>query len=105
MELARAVRNRTTGVLYVLDEPSIGLHPANIMGLNGVMHDLVRDGRFRHSGSIMIRRSWGKPTGSSKWDRRPEEKERNSHRRRNCGANEKNDVSVIGGYLAGKRIL
>ena len=44
MQLARAVRNRTTGVLYVLDEPSIGLHPANIVGLNAVMHDLVRDG-------------------------------------------------------------
>ena len=44
MQLARAVRNRTTGVLYVLDEPSIGLHSANIVGLNGVMHDLVRDG-------------------------------------------------------------
>ena len=44
MQLARAVRNRTTGVLYVLDEPSIGLHPANIVGLNGVMQDLVRDG-------------------------------------------------------------
>ena len=44
MQLARAVRNRTTGVLYVLDEPSIGLHPANIKGLNGVMHDLVADG-------------------------------------------------------------
>lgn len=35
MQLARAVRNRTTGVLYVLDEPSIGLHPSNIVGLNG----------------------------------------------------------------------
>ena len=44
MQLARAVRNRTTGVLYVLDEPSIGLHPANIVGLTGVMHDLVADG-------------------------------------------------------------
>ncbi len=44
MQLARAVRNRTTGVLYVLDEPSIGLHPANIVGLNGVIHDLVKDG-------------------------------------------------------------
>ncbi len=44
MQLARAVRNRTTGVLYVLDEPSIGLHPANIEGLNGVMQDLVADG-------------------------------------------------------------
>ena len=44
MQLARAVRNRTTGVLYVLDEPSIGLHPANITGLRGVMQDLVADG-------------------------------------------------------------
>ena len=44
MQLARAVRNRTTGVLYVLDEPSIGLHPANIEGLKGVMRDLIADG-------------------------------------------------------------
>ena len=44
MQLARAVRNRTTGVLYVLDEPSIGLHPSNIVGLIGVLHDLVSDG-------------------------------------------------------------
>lgn len=44
MQLARAVRNRTTGVLYVLDEPSIGLHPSNMKGLSGVMHDLLQDG-------------------------------------------------------------
>lgn len=44
MQLARVVRNRTTGILYVLDEPSIGLHPANINGLKGVMHDLIDDG-------------------------------------------------------------
>ncbi len=44
MQLARAVRNRTTGVLYVLDEPSIGLHPSNLEGLAGVMKDLVADG-------------------------------------------------------------
>ena len=44
MQLARAVRNRTTGVLYVLDEPSIGLHPSNIVGLVDVMHDLIADG-------------------------------------------------------------
>ncbi len=43
-QLARAVRNRTTGVLYVLDEPSIGLHPANVDGLLGVMRDLLADG-------------------------------------------------------------
>ena len=44
MQLARAVRNRTTGVLYVLDEPSIGLHPSNLVGLTRVMQDLVSDG-------------------------------------------------------------
>ncbi len=44
MQLARAVRNRTTGVLYVLDEPSVGLHPVNIAGLVDVMRDLVADG-------------------------------------------------------------
>ena len=44
MQLARAVRNRTTGVLYILDEPSIGLHPENLKGLMGVMQDLIRDG-------------------------------------------------------------
>ena len=44
VQLARAVRNQTTGVLYVLDEPSIGLHPANIDGLIGVIRDLLRDG-------------------------------------------------------------
>ena len=46
MQLARAVRNRTTGVLYVLDEPSIGLHPSNIVGLTDVMHDLIADGVY-----------------------------------------------------------
>lgn len=62
MQLARAVRNRTTGVLYVLDEPSIGLHPANIVGLNGVMHDLVRDGNsvllVDHDTQILKESDW-----------------------------------------------
>ena len=44
VQLARVVCNRSTGVLYVLDEPSIGLHPANVDGLVGVMRDLVDDG-------------------------------------------------------------
>lgn len=44
VQLARAVRNETTGVLYVLDEPSIRLHPANVEGLTGVIRDLLRDG-------------------------------------------------------------
>ena len=44
VQLARAVRNRTTGVLYVLDEPSIGLHPSNIDGLLDVARDLLGHG-------------------------------------------------------------
>lgn len=55
MQLARAVRNRTTGVLYVLDEPSIGLHPANIKGLNGVISDLVADGNPSYSSTMTHR--------------------------------------------------
>ena len=62
MQLARAVRNRTTGVLYVLDEPSIGLHPANIVGLNGVMRDLVKDGNsvllVDHDTQILKEADW-----------------------------------------------
>ena len=62
MQLARAVRNRTTGVLYVLDEPSIGLHPANIMGLTGVMHDLVEDGNsvvlVDHDTQVLAESDW-----------------------------------------------
>ena len=62
MQLARAVRNRTTGVLYVLDEPTIGLHPANIVGLTGVMHDLVADGNsvilVDHDTQILQEADW-----------------------------------------------
>ena len=62
MQLARAVRNRTTGVLYVLDEPSIGLHPSNIVGLTGVMHDLVADGNsvilVDHDAQILKEADW-----------------------------------------------
>ena len=62
MQLARAVRNRTTGVLYVLDEPSIGLHPANIVGLTGVMRDLLADGNsvilVDHDSQILSQADW-----------------------------------------------
>lgn len=62
MQLARAVRNRTTGVLYVLDEPSIGLHPANIAGLTGVMDDLISDGNsvvlVDHDTQILNHADW-----------------------------------------------
>lgn len=73
MQLARAVRNRTTGVLYVLDEPSIGLHPANIVGLAGVMKDLIADGNsivlVDHDTQILAEADWmiemGPGAGSS----------------------------------------
>ncbi|WAV92486.1 excinuclease ABC subunit UvrA [Oxalobacter aliiformigenes] len=62
MQLARAVRNRTTGVLYVMDEPSIGLHPANIVGLTGVMRDLIADGNsvilVDHDTQILSEADW-----------------------------------------------
>ena len=62
MQLARAVRNRTTGVLYVLDEPSIGLHPANMEGLTGVMHDLLQDGNtvilVDHDTQVLSEADW-----------------------------------------------
>lgn len=101
MQLARAVRNRTTGVLYVLDEPSIGLHPSNIVGLNAVMHDLIADGNsvilVDHDTQILSEADWIIEMG-------PE-----------AGAGggyviaegtveeiEKNPVSMIGPFLAGK---
>ena len=62
VQLARAVRNRTTGVLYVLDEPSIGLHPSNLEGLTGVMDDLVADGNtvvlVDHDTDVLTHADW-----------------------------------------------
>lgn len=62
MQLARAIRNRTTGVLYVLDEPSIGLHPSNMEGLTGVMHDLISDGNtvilVDHDTNVLKEADW-----------------------------------------------
>ena len=62
VQLARSVRNRTTGVLYVLDEPSIGLHPSNIEGLTDVMHDLIADGNsvvlVDHDTQILKEADW-----------------------------------------------
>ena len=62
VQLARAVRNRTTGVLYVLDEPSIGLHPANVEGLLGVMRDLIADGNsvlvVDHDAELLAQADW-----------------------------------------------
>lgn len=102
MQLARAVRNRTTGVLYVLDEPSIGLHPSNIIGLKGVLHDLLDDGNsiilVDHDTQILTESDWIIEMGPK------------------AGANggyviaegtveaiENNENSIIGGFLSGKK--
>lgn len=62
MQLARAVRSRTTGILYILDEPSIGLHPANLQGLKNLMKDLVSDGNslilVDHDPQLLAEADW-----------------------------------------------
>lgn len=101
MQLARAVRNRTTGVLYVLDEPSIGLHPANIVGLAGVMKDLIADGNsvvlVDHDTRILAESDhlieMGPGAGSSGGQVIAEGTIRDI---------EQNPVSKIGPYLSGK---
>ena len=71
MQLARAVRNRTTGVLYVLDEPSIGLHPSNIVGLTGVMRGSGGRRQFRCAGGPRHPDPCERRTGYWRWARRP----------------------------------
>ncbi|MDE6138395.1 MAG: ATP-binding cassette domain-containing protein, partial [Candidatus Gastranaerophilales bacterium] len=101
MQLARAVRNRTTGVLYVLDEPSIGLHPSNITGLKGVIHDLIADGNsiilVDHDTQILSESDWiiemGPKAGS----------EGGYVIAQGSVSNIKDDKnSIIGGFLSGK---
>ena len=101
MQLARAVRNRTTGVLYVLDEPSIGLHPSNIVGLTGVMHDLVADGNsvilVDHDAQILKEADWIVEMG-------PEAGAKGGHviAQGTVPAIEANPGSQIGPFLSGK---
>ena len=100
-QLARAVRNRTTGVLYVLDEPSIGLHPSNIEGLTGVMDDLIADGNsvilVDHDTNILSHADWlielGPKAGTDGGTVVAEG---------TIPSVEANEKSVIGPYLAGK---
>ena len=103
MQLARAVRNRTTGVLYVLDEPSIGLHPANIEGLKAVMEDLLADGNtvvlVDHDTQILRAADWMIEMGP----------EAGAGGGRVLGEGtiddiKKNPRSVIGPYLAGRHL-
>ena len=101
MQLARAVRNRTTGVLYVLDEPSIGLHPSNIEGLTGVMHDLVADGNsvilVDHDTQILKEADWIVEMG-------PEAGAKGGHviAQGTVPAVEADPASQIGPFLSGK---
>ena len=101
MQLARAVRNRTTGVLYVLDEPSIGLHPSNIVGLTGVMHDLVADGNsvilVDHDTQILKEAHWIVEMG-------PEAGAKGGHviAQGTIPEIENNPASQIGAFLAGR---
>lgn len=102
MQLARAVRNRTTGVLYVLDEPSIGLHPSNITGLNAVMHDLVADGNsvllVDHDTQILKESDWIIEMG-------PEAGAGGGYVIAEGTVDEigKNEKSMIGPFLSGKK--
>ena len=101
MQLARAVRNRTTGVLYVLDEPSIGLHPSNLAGLTAVMHDLVADGNsvllVDHDTQVLKEADWiielGPEAGANGGRLIAEG---------TVGALETNSASQIGPFLAGR---
>ena len=101
MQLARAVRNRTTGVLYVLDEPSIGLHPTNIVGLVRVMRDLVADGNsvllVDHDTQILAQADWliemGPQAGADGGQ---------VIAQGTIGEIEKNENSLIGPYFSGK---
>ena len=101
MQLARAVRNRTTGVLYVLDEPSIGLHPANIVGLTGVMKDLIADGNsvilVDHDTQILKQADWIVEMG-------PEAGAKGGYIMAQGTVRdiEANRLSKIGGFLSGK---
>ena len=101
MQLARAVRNRTTGVLYVLDEPSIGLHPSNIVGLTGVMHDLVADGNsvilVDHDTQILKEANWIVEMG-------PEAGAKGGHviAQGTIPEIENNPASQVGAFLAGR---
>ena len=104
MQLARAVRNRTTGVLYVLDEPSIGLHPANLAGLSMIMRDLVADGNtvllVDHDVRILKDASWLIEMGPGSG--------KNGGRVIAAGTLSEvmsNASSRIGPYLAGKEVI
>lgn len=101
MQLARAVRNRTTGILYVLDEPTIGLHPANIEGVVGVMKDLVADGNsvvsVDHDINILSKSDWIIEMGPGAGDKGGQVIAEGT-----VSEIGNDPVSQIGGFLSGK---
>ncbi len=103
MQLARCVRNRTTGVIYVLDEPSIGLHPANITGLVGVMKDLTKDGNsvllVDHDTQILHHADWLIELGPQAGAKGGEIIAQGTIRQI-----EQNPASMIGPFLAAKKV-
>ncbi len=104
MQLARAVRNRTTGVLYVLDEPSIGLHPSNMEGLTGVMNDLLADGNtvilVDHDANVLKEVDWLIELGPGAGARGGTIIAQGS-----LEDVEKNPASKIAGFLTGKSVI
>ena len=101
IQLARAIRNRTTGVMYVLDEPSIGLHPSNLDGMMAIVGDLVENGNsvilVDHDTRALRSADWliemgpgsGKEGGTVLCQG-------------TVGEVESDPRSIIGGYLSGK---
>lgn len=103
MQLARCVRNRTTGVIYVLDEPSIGLHPVNIAGLVGVMKDLTDDGNsvllVDHDVQILHSADWMIELGPCAGEKGGEVIAQGT-----VGQIERNPRSMIAPFLADNRV-
>lgn len=101
VQMARTVRNHTTGILYVLDEPSIGLHPHNVDGLIRMIHKLIDDGnsvvvvdhdvRILREADYMI--EIGPKSGADGGEIIAEG---------SISQIENNDDSLIGGYLEGR---
>jgi excinuclease ABC subunit A len=62
IELTSTVRSSTTGMLYVLDEPSVGLHPSNVVGLRKTLTALAGNGNsvvvVEHEREIIRSADW-----------------------------------------------
>ncbi|WEV70828.1 AAA family ATPase [Lactobacillus sp. ESL0785] len=104
IQLGRTLRTETTGVLYVLDEPSVGLHPDNVAGLIEIFHELVNQGNslvvVDHETSIINAADWIIEIGPGSGDKggqiiaqgTPEQVKQDA-------------VSHIGPYLTGTAVL